>query len=49
MFFGLFYDEFLLDTDVCIAFDKHTTKNEKVKKSTYDFEHGKQFEDLYHV
>lgn len=46
IFFGLFHDEFLLDTDICIAFDNHNCSNEKVPLLSYDFEHNMKYQDL---
>ena len=42
----MFHDEFLLDTDICIGFDKHNCSNEKVMKLNYDSKNNIYYEDL---
>ena len=46
VFFGMFYDEFLLDTDISITFDTHHTLNEKLTGNIYQDEHKMHYTDL---
>ncbi len=48
VFVGLFHDEFLLDTDICIGLDKHSVidGNESLKTMIHDDISNLYFEDL---